>query len=102
MDQVLDPASRALWRGCNSKGPRGGIGLNGDTTFNQADHYCDQENHGKRGESTNYPAGKGKKRCIYRGFIRGPTGFVPNLGVRWPLGGNWLVSSTAGSTRIFL
>ena len=24
---------------------------------------------------------KGKNRCIYRGLIRGPTGFVPNLEV---------------------
>ena len=24
---------------------------------------------------------KGKNRCIYRGFVRGPTEFVPNLAV---------------------
>ena len=46
MDQVLDPASRALGQGI-----QGGIGLNDDTTLKQADHYQGyQEKWGTRGE----------------------------------------------------
>ena len=79
MDQILNPA----FSGAQTKqgGLRKPIGLNDHNTLKSADHYGDQEKWEVRtgGKSTNYPDRKGKNRCIYRGFIKGPTGFVQNL-----------------------